>query len=158
MNSYRGINLVFICSKVYNKILLNGIQRFKDPILRRNHARLVRSVEEDKGCKMDQGRESDGMTLGVTIPWEQCGLQIQFKLRLSIQQKIGRNITWFLMPWENIMAQASGCPVKDKSFFACCKMKTNRSLLGKRVNEIKLNNANMRIWLTSLCEISLSLV
>ena len=68
MNSYRGINLVFICAKVYNKILLNGIQRFKDPILRRNHAKLVRSVVEDKGCKMDQGRESDGMSLGVTIP------------------------------------------------------------------------------------------
>ena len=35
------------------------------------------------------------------------------------------------MPWENIMVQALGCPVKDRSFFAWCKMKTNRSVLGK---------------------------
>ena len=78
MNSYRRINLVFICAKVYNKPLLNEIQPFKDPILRRNHAKLVRSVKEDKGCKMDESRESDDMSSGVTIPCEQCGLQIQF--------------------------------------------------------------------------------
>ena len=53
------------------------------------------------------------------------------------------------MPRENIRAQASGCPVKDRSFFACCNMRTNRSPLGKRVYDIKLHSANMRISLTS---------
>ena len=36
MNNYRGINLVSICAKVYNKILLNEIQILVDPILGRN--------------------------------------------------------------------------------------------------------------------------
>ena len=36
MSNYRGINLVSICAKVYNKILLNEIQIFVDPILGRN--------------------------------------------------------------------------------------------------------------------------
>ena len=54
------------------------------------------------------------------------------------------------------MAQASGCPVKEGSFFACCKMKTNRSLLGKRVHEIKLHIANAKMSQTSSCETSLS--
>ena len=36
MNNYRGINLVSICPKVYNKILLNEIQIFVDPILEGN--------------------------------------------------------------------------------------------------------------------------
>ena len=36
MNNYRGINLVSICPKVYNKILLNEIQIFVDPIPGRN--------------------------------------------------------------------------------------------------------------------------
>ena len=40
---------------------------------------VVRSVEEDRGCKMGETRESDGMSSGVTIPCELCGLQIQFR-------------------------------------------------------------------------------
>ena len=36
MSNYRGINLVSICAKVYNKILLNEIQIFVDPIPGRN--------------------------------------------------------------------------------------------------------------------------
>ena len=36
MNNYHGINLVSICAKVYNKILLNEIQIFVDPILEDN--------------------------------------------------------------------------------------------------------------------------
>ena len=45
----------------------------------------------------------------------------------------------------------------ERSFFACCKVKMNQSVPGKCVYEIKPHSANMRISLTSLCEISLSL-
>jgi hypothetical protein len=38
MNNYRGITLMSICAKVYNKILLNRIQSAVDPKLRRNQA------------------------------------------------------------------------------------------------------------------------
>ena len=41
MNNYRGINLVSICAKVYNKILLNGIQIFIHPVVRRNQAGCI---------------------------------------------------------------------------------------------------------------------
>ena len=42
MNNYRGINLAFICAKVYNEILLNGIQIFIDTVLMRNQAGCFR--------------------------------------------------------------------------------------------------------------------
>ena len=42
MKNFREINLVFIWSKVYNKILLNGIQLFIHPVLRRHQAGCIR--------------------------------------------------------------------------------------------------------------------
>ena len=57
---------------------------------------------------------------------------------------------------ENIMALALESQGNDKSFFACCKTKTNRSPPGRREYAIKQHLVNMKNMLMSLCGTNLS--
>ena len=49
-----------------------------------------------------------------------------------------------------------GAQGNGKSFFTCCKTKTNRSPPGRREYAIKQHSVNMKTMLTSLCGTNLS--